>query len=203
MSQVRRALAWLKLRERPISSGVALMSFVIALLSMAVALFQALLLYTQRATPYRTAVYARQLEVAEDFVGAGYQQHIRFINLYNDCIHRLQGRVGSPDDFVALSQDFRGGAEALHIAYGATIATLPSETHAKAQEISAINEFLFDKIVAPAGDCHAFYALAQEHDAEGNVRQLYTLTGELANHIRKPMRIDRLSWPAPVRELAE
>jgi hypothetical protein len=174
---------------------------VIAVLSMLVATFQALLLYSQRATPYRTALYVRQLEVSEDFVGAAYQQHIRFINLYNDCIHRLNGRVGSAMDYVALSQDFRNGAQALHIAYGATLTSLPSDTHAEAREISRINELLFDNVVAPAGHCGAFYELAQQNNAGELATQLYTRTGALANHIRTPMGVDQLSWPDPVREV--
>ena len=203
MSRVRRVLAWLKLRERPISAGVALVSFTIALLSMFVAAFQAALLYSQRATPYRTAVYARQLEVAEAFAGAAHQQHLRFINLYNDCIHRLNGRVGSTMDYVALSQDFRNGSQALHIAYGASLASLPSDVHAQAREILTLNEYLFDNVVAPSGDCSAFYQRAQEFEAEDRAQQIYTRTGDLVNHVRSAMGVDQLSWPAPVREVAD
>ncbi len=202
MARVRRIMAWLKLRERPISSGVALMSFAIALLSMVVAAFQAMLLYSQRATPYSTAIYARQLEVAEDFTGAAHQQHLRFINLYNDCIHRLSGRVGSTMDYVALSQDFRNGSQALHIAYGASLASLPSDVHDQAREILTINEYLFDNVVAPSGDCRVFYERAQEYDAEARAQQIYARTGELVNHVRGAMGVDQLSWPAPVREVA-
>ncbi len=200
MSLWRRTLAWLRLRERPISAGVALLGFSVGALSMLVALFQAALLYSQRATPYRTAIYARQLEVTEDFVGAVYQQHIRIINLYNDCRHRLDGSVGQRSDYPTLAQEFRAGAQALHAAYGAAATSFPADIHERAHAIVLVHEDLFDNLVAPSGDCRTYVDRYQLANGRRNNSRLYEMTGELVNELRDKMGIEVLSWPAPVRE---
>lgn len=201
MSAWRRTLAWLRLRERPISAGIALLGFGIGALSMLVALFQAGLLYSQRATPYRTAVYARQLEVAENLVGAAIVQHIRMINLRNDCQHRIEGSVGDPrGDYSTLAQDFRSGAQSLHVAYSATLASYPADVHARAREIVDVHERLFDRIVAPSADCHGFMLRYDTFNGAQDTARLYTLTGDLVNSLRANMGVEALSWPEPVRE---
>lgn len=196
----RRTLAWLRLRERQISAGVALLGFGVGFLSILVAVFQAGLLYSQRATPYRTAVYARQLEIAENLVGAAHEQHLRLINLHNDCVHRVNGRLGDSRDYIGLSQDFRSGAQALHIAYGATLASYPAGVHERARQILAVHEGLYDEIVAPSGTCHDFLILYRQHDASSGNARLYELTGQLVNQLRQDMGVEALSWPEPVRE---
>jgi hypothetical protein len=200
MSGWRKLLGWLKDHERPISAGVALLGFSVGALSMLVALFQAALLYSQRATPYRAAIYVRQLEVAENLVGAAIEQHIRIINLRNDCQHRISGAVGAPGDYAVLAQDFRSGAQALHIAYSATLASYPPEVHARARQIVDVHERLFDRIVAPSADCHGFMLRYDTFDGAGDTGRLYALTGELVNSLRTDMGVEALSWPPPVRE---
>jgi len=200
MSLWRRTLAWLRFRERPISAGIALLGFAVGALSLLIALFQAGLLYSQRATPYRTAVYVRQLEVAENFVGAVYQQHIRIINLYNDCRHRLDGSVGTPSDYPALAADFLDGAQNLHAAYGAAATSLPREAHERAYDILMVHERLFDNLVAPSNNCRTFVDRYEIANGRTDNSELYTLTGELVNVLRTGMGVQALSWPDPVRE---
>src|SRR5262249_8282672 len=143
-----RILAWLRSRQRAVATGIAVLSFCVAVMASMVSIFQASLLYSQRLTPYRTALYVRQLELASDFAGASHEQWIRIINLYNDCDARLRGSV--PDgDYKDISKDFRSGSEALHKAYAGTWVTFPSDVHTRAQTIWGINEFLFDHVVAP------------------------------------------------------
>lgn len=200
MNPLRRSLAWFKLRERPVLSAVALLGFGVAFLSLLIAALQAGLLYTQRATPYRTAIYVRQLEVTENFVGAANEQYLRIINLYNDCVYRVRGDLGSPADYIALSQEFRVGSQSLHVAYGATLASFPPEVHDRAHQILSLNEHLFDEIVAPAADCNVFLDFYGRNQGTETSSRLYNLTGEMVNELRSDMGIAALSWPAPVQE---
>lgn len=202
MNPLRRTLAWLKLRERPLLAGIAVLGFLTGVLSTGVALVQAALLYSQRVTPYETAVYVRQLEVSENFAGAAHEQYLRMINLHNDCVYRVRGDLGTPQDYMSLAQEFRTGSQALHIAYGATLASFPTDVHDRAQRILGLNEHLFDEIVAPAADCNVFLDFYDRNQGSETARSLYDLTGEMVNSLRHDMRIEELSWPAPVREAA-
>lgn len=199
---LRRVLAWLRQEDRPISSGVALASMAIALISVVVAALQAGLLFSQRATPYRTALYVRQLEVAGDFSGAAHEQWVRIINLHNDCAARLNGEVVEQlGDYRELARPFREGSQDLHKAYAGTLVTFPPEMHADARAIWTLNENLFDQVVLPAGDCRRFITLYRSVNAETWVADLDARTLAMVNDMRDQLGVRRLSWPEPIKAL--
>src|SRR5262249_8625317 len=155
-------------RQRGLATGVAVASFCVALVSSTVSLFQASMLYSQRFTPYQTALYVRQLQIAGDFAGAAHEQWLRIINLHNDCVDRVNGNV--PDgDYKFLAVDFRSGSEALHKTYEGTLLAFPDTVHEHAQSIWRINEDLFDRAVAPSADCSAFLTHWREINASDEV----------------------------------
>lgn len=199
---LRKVMAWLRQEDRPISSGVALVSLAIALLSVLVAALQAGLLFSQRATPYRTALYVRQLEVAGDFSGAAHEQWVRIINLHNDCAARLNGNViEQPGDYRELARPFREGSQDLHTAYAGTLVTFPPEMHADARSIWTLNENLYDSVVLPAADCQRFIMLYRSTGAETWVNDLDAQTLAMVNELRVQLGVRRLSWPEPIKEV--
>jgi hypothetical protein len=194
-----RILAWLRSRQRAVATGIALASFCVALLASGVSLFQAGLLYSQRLTPYRTALYVRQLQLASDFAGAAHEQWLRIINLYNDCGDRLRGEV--PDgDYKDLARDFRSGSEGLHKAYAGTLVTFTDEVHASASRIWSINEDLFDHTVSPAADCATFVQLWGQTGANDKVDAMNNETHALVDQMRQELGVGQLSWPDPNEE---
>lgn len=199
---LRKVLAWLRQEDRPISSAVALVSMAIALISVLVAALQAGLLFSQRATPYRTALYVRQLEVAGDFSGAAHEQWVRIINLHNDCAARLNGEViEQAGEYRELARSFREGSQSLHTAYAGTLVTFPPEMHAHARQIWTLNESLYDRVVLPAADCRRFIMLYRSTNAAVWVADLDTQTLAMVNEMRDQLGVRRLSWPEQVKEL--
>jgi hypothetical protein len=183
-----------------VATGVAVASLCIAALSSTVSVFQAIMLYSQRTTPYQTALYVRQLQMAGDFAGAAHEQWLSIINLHNDCVDRVNGNV--PDgDYKYLAVDFRTGSQALHKAYAGTQVTFPDTVYTQANTIWSINEDLFDHVVAPSADCTGFLQHWRDTGAEQKARQMNGATQGLVNQLRIELGVGELSSPQPLADL--
>lgn len=188
--------AFLRKRSAPISSGVGALGFVVAILSLIVAGLQAGLLYTQRATPYRTAVYVRQLEVAGDFAGVANAQLMRLNQIVRECDSGALGGGG----FVARSKEYREGLDALNDAYAETLVGFPTRDHALATDIRDGNEAIFNAAIAPSEDCTAFRT-RYGNGGDALVSALSIDTGNMLARLRDRLAVDSMSSRPPVDEL--
>jgi hypothetical protein len=198
----RRLLAWLRLRERPISAGVALLSLIVALLSSLAALVQAGLLVGQLWTPYRTALYVRQLEAAGDYYAAAHEQWAAIIDLNQQCQERVRAGLNSEEDFWKLSERFRTGATRLHGAYSATIASFPGALHHDAAIVWNRNERLMEQVVSPATSCSRFTELYLEQGAYDRADDMNNRARALVDDMRLLLRVERWSRNDIERERA-
>jgi hypothetical protein len=195
-----RLLAWFRSRQRGVSTAVAFASLCIAALSSTVSVFQAIMLYGQRSTPYQTALYVRQLQMAGDFAGAAHEQWLSIINLHNDCVDRVNGNV--PDgDYKTLAVDFRSGSQALHKAYAGTQVTFADTAYDQANTIWSINEDLFDHVVAPSADCTGFLQRWADTGAEAKQRQMHSATQAFVDQLRTQLGVGALSSPQPLVDM--
>jgi hypothetical protein len=192
MSRMRRLLAWLKLRERPISAGVALASLGVALLATFAALMQAALLLSQVETPYRTALYVRQLETGANYYGAAHEQWAAIIDLNDECSRLIRQGRGGADDLWTLSARLRTGSTNLHTHYTATITTFPDVLHPQALEIWTLNERLIENVLNEAADCGTFTDLYKAENARARAEEMNTKAGVLIRDMRLLLRVD--SW---------
>jgi hypothetical protein len=200
MAQSRNILAWLRLRERPISAGVALLGFAVAILSLIVAGLQAGLLFSQRATPYRTAVYVRQLEIAGEFAGKAQEQSQRISDLRAYCQQRSSNPDGDALGYQTLLKDYRVGSEALNNAYAATQLSFPPGHYEQARSIRDSNARLFATIVGPATDCRSFIELYDANSGAASSATLSSNTATLITTLRTKLGVEGLSWPSPVAQ---
>lgn len=185
-----RLLAWLKLREGPISAGVALASLCVAVLALIISLMQAVLLFTQVETPYRTALYVRQLETGADYYGAAHEQWAAIIDLEDEC-SRLNGQgSGGSDELWTLSARLRTGSTNLHNAYTATITTFPEALHPQALEIWNLNERLIENVLNEASDCGAFTTLYKDNQARARADEMNQRAATLMRDMRVLLRVN-------------
>lgn len=185
-----RLLAWLKLREGPISAGVALASLCIAGLALIISLLQAALLFSQIETPYRTALYVRQLETGADYYGAAHEQWAAIIDLEDEC-DRLNGQgSGGSEELWTLSARLRTGSTNLHNAYAATLTTFPEALHPQALEIWNLNERLIENVLNEASNCGEFTTLYKDNDARARADEMNTRAATLMRDMRVLLHVN-------------
>lgn len=201
MSSWQKILGWLKDHERPISAGVALSSLAIALLASAASVVQAGLLMSQVSTPYRTALYVRQLEVASEFHAAAHEQWAAIIDLREQCRVAVSLGGGGPGDLWELSERFREGSTKLHEAYSATISTFPGLLHSRAREVWTYNETLVERVLTPARDCREFVEYYDRRNGRATAEQINDQAGVVMNRMREQLSVD--TWSRVDRDLAQ
>lgn len=200
MSRMRTFLAWLKLRERQVSLGIAGLGLLAASLSAAVALFQAILLANERATPYQTARYVRQLEVTEKIAGAVEEQWLTIINAHIECRRQVATHMLNAETFAAFKKEFEESSQDLHVAYAAARAVLPGELTPKLDEIWAINERFYDGLFTVSGNCNVF---EHNYGVIGGVERfnrMRSLEHEIIAEMRRRTGIDELPPPRPIED---
>lgn len=200
MSAWQKMVGWLRDHERSISAGVALGSLAIALLASAASVLQAALLMSQVWTPYRTALYVRQLEVAADYHAAAHEQWAAIIDLDQQCRVMLSAGGGGPKDLWDLSERFREGSTDLHEAYSATISTFPSVLHTRARDVWEHNERLVEQVLTPARDCSEFNANYTNLSVRTYADEMNARAGDLVTRMRDQLNVDR--WSRVDRRLA-
>jgi|CXWL01.1.fsa_nt_gi hypothetical protein len=191
MTWLGRLWKWLRRSDRPIGAGVALVSLIVALLSSLAAVVQAALLFGQLWTPYRTALYVRQLEIAGDFNAAAHEQWAAIIDLRGQCQRRLDLGMGDEADYWKLSERFRTGSTTFHNAYSAAIATFPARLHYDALQIWDLNERIVENVVNKSSECGAFIENFDAHNTDRRANVMNESARALVDDMRLLLRVDR------------
>jgi hypothetical protein len=191
--RVREITEALRMRMRRVRPDrIALWSLVVAVLASLAAVVQAIVLAGQVWTPYRTALYVRQLEVASDYYGAAHEQWAAVIDLNLQCL-RPENIDGDTAGFTVLNARFREGSTRLHDAFAGTIASFPDILHADAAHIWRENEYLVENVVMLSGNCHDFVRRYEELDIRERADAMHTSALTLVDDMRVLLRVDRWS----------
>lgn len=197
MNWAGKTWALLRKRASAVSAGAGALAFVVAILSLIVAALQAGLLFTQRATPYRAAIYVRQLEVAGDFAGVANAQLMRL----NQIVRACQSGLLNGEQFVAQIKGYREGLDQLNNAYAETLVGFPTDDHAVATRIRDGNESIFNVAMASSPNCTTFRTQYDANDGDGEVRDISADVGTMLTALRTRLAVDSLSEAAPVAEM--
>jgi hypothetical protein len=191
--RVREITEALRMRMRRVRPDrIALWSLIVAVLASAAAVVQAIVLAGQVWTPYRTALYVRQLEVAGDYYAAVHEQWAAVIDLNQQCL-QPQNRYAGEAAFTTLSRRFRDGSIKLHTAYAGTIASFPDILHDDAARIWTENEFYVEKLVMPSADCDAFVETYEDLGIRARADAMHGSSQVLVDDMRILLRVDRWS----------
>lgn len=191
--RVRAITEALRMRMRRVRpDSIALWSLVVAVLASLAAVVQAIVLAGQVWTPYRTALYVRQLEVAGDYYAAVHEQWAAIIDLNQQCL-QSQNRYAGEATFTTLSQRFRDGTIKLHAAYAGTIASFPDILHDDAGAIWTENEYYVENVVMPSADCDAFVRKYESLGIRTRADAMHGSSQVLVDDMRILLRVDRWS----------
>lgn len=155
---------------------------------------------SQLWTPYRTALYVRQLEVAAEFHAAAHEQWAAIIDLREQCRVAVSLGAGGPGDLWELSERFREGSTKLHEAYSATISTFPSLLHGRAREVWEYNETLVEQVLTPSRNCSEFVGYYDGRHGRATAEQINDQAGVVMNRMREQLSVD--TWSRVDPELA-